>query len=198
MKSLDRDSRPLLLAAIVLSLPLLGGSADPAPSPSGSAAAEPEKPAAVPLSAALFAEPPTAAPPEEAWQTARAISGIRMGRDARKHGCSVKHVGAWVRVGCDALDTGRIDLLTGETRDLSFRVDKDAKGYLDGDSMFVQFSMRAGDRRIVQWASPDMWVWVWRDGPDLMASGAQPVGGMLGVVLQVDWASGTEPVITLH
>lgn len=184
-----------LALALVLSIsfPFLSASAEPAPSSSGSASA-PEPPAD-PISAAAFAGN-SKAPPDEAWKTARPLSGVRIGRDAKDNKCVVKHVAEWVRVSCAGLDSGRVDLIAGEARDLSILVATTKEpSVLFGDDMQVQFSMRPGDRRIIQWLETDVWWEVWGGGT--MASGLRVIGPMFGVMLQVDWTEGSEPTIAL-
>ena len=68
----------------------------------------------------------------------------------------------------------------------------------DGENIVAQFSMRPGDRRIIQWLSQDLWWWTWLGDEGLMASGIQSVGPMYGLVAQIDWASGPEPILSLH
>lgn len=182
----------LQLTTALLLLPLLGASTDPPPAPSGSASAA--APQSVPLTAALFAGQ-TKAPPEEAWKSAPVLSGIRRGR---QHNCQAKHVAEWVRIRCDGLTTARVDLLAGEKRDLTILEDQDKEGRYMGENMGVQFSMRPGDRRVIQWAEADLWSEVWRGDDGWMSGGARSIGGMLGMVLQVDWASGPEPVISMY
>jgi hypothetical protein len=181
--------RITLSAVWLASAPFFGASADPPPSPSESASASPPP---APLSAALFART-TAAPPEDAWKQAEPIAGVRMGNEARGHGCQVTHVAEWVRVRCDRLVSVRVDVLAGEKRDFSVL----AAGHdYEGDRLLAQFSMRRGDRRVIQWIAPDLWEDIWPgDNGDWMTGGSQPIGPMYGVAVQVDWASGDEPLI---
>jgi len=164
------------LAAVFLSIPFLGASADPAPSPS-----DKSKP-----------------PPEQAWKSAEPFPGLRMGRDAKNHTCFAKRIGEWVRIGCSDLEAGRVDLLSGETRDLTILMDKEDSHGLQGNKMVAQFSMRQGDRRVIQWLEPDVWWWVWQGEEGLMGSGFEVTGPMFGMVAQVDWASGPDPLIAIY
>ena len=64
--------------------------------------------------------------------------------------------------------------------------------------MQAQLSIRQGDRRIIQWIMADAWSQVWPgDNGEWMSGGGQSVGPMLGVTVQVDWASGLEPMISI-
>jgi hypothetical protein len=179
-----------LFTALFLSLPFLGASADPLPSPSGSAVA----PLASVLSAALF-EGTSKAPTEEAWRSAAPLSGVRMGRDAQRHECFVKRIAEWIRIGCAKQTTGRVDLLAGEKRDLTILLDKE-EGFF-GNKMVAQFSMHPGDRRVIQWIEPDLWWSTWTSDGQKWASGFQVTGPMFGMVMQVDWSAGPEPVISI-
>ena len=186
---MNSRGRIALSVAVLAMAPFLGGPA--APPPSGSAAAPP---APDPLSAALFAGS-SSAPPEEAWTSATPIAGVRMGADARRNACWVRHIAEWVRVGCDDLRAARVDLLAGEKRDLSILGSKE--GY-QGESMTAQFSMRPGDRRILQWIVADLWETVWQGENGEWASDAPtPNGPMFGMAVQVDWASGSEPTLSM-
>jgi hypothetical protein len=118
-----------------------------------------------------------------------------MGRGAIDNGCVVEHVLEWVRVRCEKLTTGRVDLVAGEKRDFSIAV-ADHSGGMFGEDMRAVFSMHPGDRRIVQWLVPDEWEDVWWGDEGLMASGVRVVGPMFGAALQVDW-SGPEPKMFL-
>jgi hypothetical protein len=168
---------------------LLGAS--PAPTVSSSASAPP--PVDV-LSAAAFAGT-SAAPTAESWKTARKLTGVRMGRGAIDNGCVVEHVQEWVRVRCERLTTGRVDLVAGEKRDFSITV-ADQSAHSFGEDMQAVFSMHPGDRRVVQWLAPDEWIETWWGDEGLMASGARVIGPMFGAALQVDW-SGPEPKMSL-
>lgn len=185
-------------AALSLATPLYRASADPypSPSPSGSASAS-AAPASVPVSAAAFAGQ-SAVPSEEAWRSAEVLTGVRMGREARDHQCSVTHVSEWVRIHCADLSTGRVDLLAGEARDVTFFPENVHRYSNFGEDMGVQFSMRPGDRRVIQWAAADVWWSVWQGDEGKMASGMQVMGPMFGMVAQIDWASGPEPVIVIY
>jgi hypothetical protein len=176
---------------VLLSLPLLGAS--PAPTASSSAGAPTPPPVDV-MSAAVLAGT-SSAPTPEAWKTARKLSGVRMGRGAIDNGCVVEHVQEWVRVRCEKLNTGRVDLVSGEKRDFSIAAAEHSTGMF-GEDMQPVFSMHPGDRRIVQWLEPDMWEEVWWGDEGLMASGARVIGPMFGAALQVDW-SGPEPKMSL-
>jgi hypothetical protein len=182
---------PLVLVAIVLFMPFVGAAADPAPATSSSASAPPTSP----LSAAIFAGT-SPAPSAEAWKTAAIVTGVRIGGEARRHECYVKHVADWVRIECNNLGAGRADLLAGEKRDLTLF--KGSVRSFDGEDIVAQFSMRPGDRRVIQWTSQDFWWWTWNGDEGLMASGIQSIGPMYGLVAQIDWASGPEPIISLH
>lgn len=186
-----------LFLYVFLSLPFLMALSDPAPSeppaplPSGSASASPPRDV---LSAALFSGT-SKAPPEEAWKNATLISGIRIGADAVRHSCDVRHIAEWVRVECDDMRAARVDILAGEKRD--FTVIGSPDGY-HGEKMSAQFSMRPGDRRIIQWIMSDTWSEVWPgDNGEWMSGGPQSRGPMLGVAVQVDWASGPEPILSI-
>ncbi len=205
--------RIAVATALLAVAPLLGASADydgggprPPPNPpirpppprrpaaSAPAASASASPPAAPLSAALF-EGTSSPPAEAAWKDAAEISGVRMGDEARRRGCTVTHVASWVRVGCKALMAARVDLLAGEKRD--FSILRTGEGY-QGEAMTAQFSMRPGDRRIIQWIAPDLWEDVWPgDNGDWMTDGARPIGPMYGMAVQVDWASGSEPLISM-
>lgn len=190
---------PALFVFVALSVPLLVASADPtpadsaAPAASASASAAPKKD---PLSAAIFAGE-TKAPSEEAWKKeAVALEGVRMGADAERHHCVVKHIAEWVRIECPEMDTARVDILAGEKRDFSVIGSKDG---WNGENMQVQFSMRPGDRRIIQWVMSDLWSEVWPgDYGEWMSGIPNSVGPMLGISMQVDWASGAEPMISVY
>lgn len=179
------------LLVLLCSFPLLGASSGP--TPSSSAGATPFLPVEV-VSAAVFAGT-SGAPAQEAWQTATKLFGVRMGRGAIDNRCVVEHVKEWVRVRCDALSTARVDLVSGEKRDLSIVIEP-KRERLFGDAMDAVFSMHPGDRRIIQWLAADDWAEVWHGDEGLMASGARVIGPMFGVALQVDW-SGPEPKISL-
>lgn len=186
---------PALFVFVFLSIPLLVASADstqsPSAAPSASASAEPQKD---PLSASIFSGT-SKAPSEEAWRNAVLLTGIRMGADAERHGCYAKHIGEWVRIDCKEMTTGRVDLLAGEKRD--FSILPGPRGW-HGENMQVQFSMKAGDRRIIQWIMDDSWSEVWPgDNGEWMSGGSNSRGPMLGVSAQVDWASGPEPIISI-
>jgi hypothetical protein len=183
--------RIALSAALLASAPFFGAIADPTPSPSGSADAGPP---AAPLSAALFTGT-TAAPSEEAWKSAEAISGVRMGDEAKRNDCKVTHVAEWVRVRCERLQAVRIDVLAGEKRD--FSVLPGGNDYR-GDRLLMQFSMRRGDRRVIQGTAADLWQDIWPgEGGEWFSGGSQPQGPMYGVAVQVDWASVDEPMISV-
>ena len=188
---------PALFAFVFLSVPLLVASADSTSSDSSSAAASASAsvaPRQDALSAAIFAVT-TNAPPESAWKDAVKVSGIRMGADAERHECSVRHIGEWVRIECPEMDAGRVDILAGEKRDFSVIGGK--QGW-HGENMTAQFSMHPGDRRIIQWIMPDLWSEVWGgDNGEWMSGGPKNQGPMLGVSVQVDWASGPEPMISV-
>lgn len=178
-----------------LSIPILVASADPEPSgsspaASGSASAAPPKD---PLSTALFAGTSTA-PAEDAWKNAVEVSGIRRGADARRHECVMRHIAEWVRIECKAMRSARVDILAGEIRD--FTVIGESSGY-HGENMQAQFSMHQGDRRIIQWTMVDGWSQVWLGEQGWMSGGTENQGPMLGVAVQVDWASGPEPMISI-
>lgn len=189
---------PALFVFVFLSIPLLVASAESPPeatgaaaSASGSASAAPRKDA---LSAAIFAGT-SKAPADNAWKEAVEITGLRIGADAERHKCYAKHIGEWVRIECPEMDAGRVDILAGEKRD--FTVIGASEGY-QGENMQVQFSMHKGDRRIIQWTMPDLWSEVWPgDNGEWMSGGSNSQGPMLGVALQVDWASGPEPIISI-
>ena len=183
----------------LLSAPLLAASADSAdpasssaPAPSGSASAAPRSDA---LSAAALSGS-TKAPPDQAWKDAVAVTGIRMGADADHHGCRVTHIAEWVRVSCGEMNAARVDLLAGEKRDLTIIGSPSGS---HGEDMSAQFSMRPGDRRILQWIMSDLWSQVWPgDNGEWMSGGSENRGPMLGVSVQVDWASGPEPIIAIY
>ena len=177
---------------VFLSAPLPDAAADPAPAASSSAST----PAPAVMSAALFAGT-TKAPSEGAWKTAAELTGVRMGKEAIRHSCQVKHIAEWVRIHCDNLSTGRADLVAGEKRDLQF-IKSDDRYITNGDSVDAQFSMHAGDRRVIQWTAPDLWWSVWQGDEGKMASGIVAIGVLFGLMVQVDWASGTEPTIAIY
>jgi len=188
---------PALFVFAFLSVPLLVASADPpaadssSPAASSSASAAPKQD---PLSAAIFAGS-SKAPPESAWKDAVKISGVRIGADAERHKCYASHIAEWVRIECPEMNAGRVDLLAGEKRDFTIIAAKDG---WHGENMQVQFSMRPGDRRIIQWIMPDLWSEVWGgDNGEWLSGGSMNQGPMLGVAVQVDWASGTEPMISI-
>lgn len=176
------------LTALFVSLPFLGASAAPPPSASASAAPPPEV-----MSAALFSGT-SSAPSAAAWKTARPLEGVRVGRDAARHKCVITHVAEWIRVTCP--NTGRADLVAGEKRDLTLTLGDEPVADMYGDAMTAQFSMRPGDRRVIQWIEPDLWWSVWDHGA--MASGFMVTGAMSGAVLQVAWAAGSEPVLSMY
>jgi hypothetical protein len=122
---------------------------------------------------------------------------VRMGRDAHEHKCSVTHVAEWVRIQCDRLGTGRADLVAGDKRDLKFFTTKEGLSW-HGENVVAQFSMRPGDRRVIQWIAPDLWWSVWQGDEGKMAGGFQTIGPLFGIVAQIDWASGPEPIISIH
>lgn len=185
-----------LFVLVLLAIPFLPASAEseePASSaaaPSGSASPAPSQDA---VSAALFSGT-TAAPPDNAWKKAKKLTGIRIGADASRHGCYMVHIAEWVRVICGEMRSARIDILAGEKRD--FRVIGSSEGY-HGEDMQAQFSIRQGDRRIIQWIMADIWNFIWRGDEGWMSDGGQSNGPMLGVTVQVDWASGPEPMISI-
>jgi hypothetical protein len=188
---------PALFVFVFLSVPLLVASADPpaadssAPAASSSANAEPKQDS---LSAAIFAGQ-TKAPPESAWKDAVKISGVRIGADAERHKCYASHIAEWVRIECPLMDAARVDILAGEKRDFSVIGSKEG---WHGEVMRAQFSMRPGDRRIIQWIMPDLWSEVWPgDNGEWMSGGPMNQGPMFGVSVQVDWASGPEPLISI-
>ena len=188
---------PALFVLVFLAIPFLPASAEseePASSaaaPSGSASVAPPHDR---VSAALFSGT-TTAPPDNAWKKAVKLEGIRIGADADRHDCFMVHIAEWVRVVCGKMSSARVDILAGEKRD--FRVIGSPEGY-HGEDMRAQFSMRKGDRRIIQWIMVDTWSEVWPSGNgEWMSGGAQSRGPMLGVTVQVDWASGPEPMISI-
>jgi hypothetical protein len=180
------------LLVVLCSFPLLGASSGPTPSSSADAGPAPQVDV---ISAAVFAGT-SSAPTPEVWRTATKLSGVRMGRGAIGEGCVVEHVKEWVRVRCQNLVTARVDLVSGEPRDLSIVAEADQPQQY-GDLMDAVFSMHPGDRRIVQWLVRDTWMDVWHgDGDGLLTGGDMVIGPMFGVALQVDW-SGPEPKISL-
>jgi hypothetical protein len=192
---------PALFVFVALSVPLLVASADPSPADSASPAASASASAKAgprkdPISAAIFAGT-TKAPSEEAWKKdAVAVDGVRMSADAERHRCYVKHIAEWVRIECPEMDTARVDILAGEKRD--FSVIGSSEGW-NGENMQVQFSMRPGDRRVIQWVMADLWSEVWPgDNGEWMSGIPNSLGPMLGASVQVDWASGSEPMIWVY
>jgi hypothetical protein len=188
---------PALFVLVFLALPFLPASADPgqpassAAAPSGSASSAPPPD---PVTAALFSGT-TAAPPDDAWKKAVKLGGVRLGVDASRHGCYMVHIAEWVRVVCSEMSSARVDILAGEKRD--FKVIGSSEGD-HGEDMRAQFSIRQGDRRIIQWIMSDTWSQIWPgDYGEWMSGGAQSQGPMLGVTVQVDWASGPEPMISI-
>jgi hypothetical protein len=186
---------PALIVFVFLSIPFLVASADSAsssPGPSASASVAPPK---HPISASIFAGT-SKAPAEEAWKDAVEVTGIRMGADAERHSCRVKHIGEWVRIECNDMRAARVDILAGEKRD--FTVIGSSEGW-HGENMKAQFSMHSGDRRIIQWIMSDTWSTVWPgDNPgEWMSGGPENQGPMLGVAVQVDWAAGPDPIISI-
>jgi len=189
---------PALFVFVFLSVPLLVASAEsPSPEASASASAASASASGGPrkdqLSAAIFSGT-SKAPPESAWKEAVVVTGIRMGADAEKHACRVTHINEWVRIECTEMSSARVDILAGEKRD--FTVIGDSSGY-HGENMKAQFSMRAGDRRIVQWIMADTWSFVWMGDEGWASGGGENQGPMLGVSVQVDWATGPEPMISI-
>lgn len=189
---------PAFFVFAFLSIPLLVASADSTPSESSSAAPSGSMSAAAPpkdpISASIFSGT-SKAPSEDAWKNAAEVTGIRMGADAARHGCYAKHIGEWVRIECTDMRAARVDILAGEKRD--FKVIGSKEGY-QGENMQAQFSMHAGDRRIIQWIMEDLWSEVWPgDNGEWMSGGSNSRGPMLGVSVQVDWASGPEPMISI-
>jgi len=185
----------LISVAIVLSVPFVGAAADPTPAPATSSSAS--GPPKAPLSAALFAGT-SKAPSDDAWKNAERITGVRMGNEAGRHGCYVKHVAEWVRIQCDSLGTSRADLAAGEKRDLTLFKVPDVGYTSGGENVVAQFSMHPGDRRVIQWIAQDLWWWTWDGDEGRMASGIQSMGAMYGLVAQIDWASGPEPIMTIY
>jgi hypothetical protein len=188
---------PALFVLVFLATPFLPASADSG-QPASSAAAPPGSaspaPPQDPVSAALFSGT-TTAPPDSAWKTAVKLKGVRIGADASQHGCYMVHIAEWVRVVCGEMRSARVDILAGEKRD--FRVIGSKEGY-HGEDMQAQFSIRQGDRRIIQWSMSDTWAEIWPgENGEWMSSGGQSRGPMLGVTVQVDWASGPEPMISI-
>jgi hypothetical protein len=188
---------PGLFIVVFLAIPFLPASADseqPASSasaPSGSASSAPSHD---PVSAALFSGT-TTAPPDNAWKNAVKLGGIRIGADASRHGCHMVHIAEWVRVVCGEMRSARVDILAGEKRD--FRVIGSSDGY-HGEDMQAQLSIRQGDRRIIQWIMSDTWSEIWPgENGEWMSGGGQSRGPMLGVTVQIDWASGPEPMISI-
>jgi len=181
-----------IFIAGIFCIPFVGAAADPTPATSSSAVVPEEST----LSAALFSGT-TPAPPESAWKSASDLKGVRMGTDARNHRCSVKYIAEWVRIQCDNLSTARADLIAGEKRDLKF-VNMDTGFTIEGNNVAAQFSMRPGDRRVIQWVSPDLWWSVWQGDEGKMASGIESIGSVFGLMAQVDWASGPEPTISIY
>jgi hypothetical protein len=181
-----------ILPMFLFCLPFIGNAADPTPATSSSASAPTESI----LSAALFSGT-SPAPTEDAWRSATEIKGVRIGYEARRRLCTVKHVAEWVRIQCTDLNATRVDLVAGEKRDLKFI--KTESGYsMYGENVAVQFSMRPGDRRVLHWIMPDVWWYVWDGDEGKMASGFQPMGPMFGLMVQIDWASGSEPIISVY
>lgn len=180
-----------ILVAVFLFIPF-AGAADTTPTTSSSTATPPPST----LSAALFSGT-TAAPPDDAWKTAPELKGIRMGRGAHRHSCVVKQIAEWVSIACSDLPTARVDLIAGEKRDLKFFNTGERASFF-GSSAGAQFSMHPGDRRVIQWTSPDLWWSVWQGDEGKMASGIMPIGSLFGLMVQVDWASGPEPVIAIY
>lgn len=181
-----------ILAAVVMFIPFTNAAADSTPAPSSSAAA----PVPTALSAALFTET-TKAPSDQAWAAAPDLTGIRMGNEALHHRCAVRRVAEWVRIQCGNLSTTRADLVAGEKRDLTFFQTGESSAWLKEAHIGAQFSMRPGDRRLIQFISPDLWWSVWQGDEGKMASGIVTVGAMFGIMVQVDW-SGPEPVIAIY
>jgi hypothetical protein len=176
----------------IFCIPFVGAAADPTPEASSNAAGPEEST----LSAALFSGT-TTTPPESAWKSASDLKGVRMGTDARNHHCSVKYIAEWVRIQCDNLSTVRADLIAGEKRDLKF-FKVDAGISIEGDNVVAQFSMRPGDRRVIQWTSPDLWWFVWQGDEGKMASGIESIGPVFGLMAQIDWATSSEPTISIY
>lgn len=183
-----------LLGAVFLATPLPNAAADPTPATSSSASAPAPAPAV--MSAALFAGT-TKAPSEDAWNTAAELTGVRMGKEAIRHSCQVKHIAQWVRIHCHDLSVVRADLIAGEKRDLQLIKSKGRYSF-DGENVDAQFSMHAGDRRVIQWTAPDLWWSVWQGDEGKMASGIVSIGQLFGLMVQVDWASGAEPIIAIY
>ena len=106
-----------------------------------------------------------------------------------------RYIAEWIRVECHAMRAARVDILAGEKRD--FTVIGSPDGY-HGEDMTAQFSMRPGDRRIIQWIMSDTWSDIWRgENGEWFTGGSHYQGPMLGVAVQVDWASGPEPIISI-
>lgn len=164
------------------------------------AAADSNSTAAMPSTSNAAASPfagKTSEPAAAAWKSATIVEGVRMGTGAHKHAYTVRHVAEWVRIQCNDLSTARADLVAGKKRDLKFfKVDEGSS--IEGDHVVAQFSLRPGDRRVIQWTSPDLWWSVWQGDEGKMASGIQPIGAVFGVMAQIDWSSGSEPIISIY
>jgi hypothetical protein len=188
---------PALFVFVFLSIPLLVASAQSSPTDSAAAGASASASAAAPpkdpVSAKLFTGT-SAAPSEDAWKTAVEVTEIRIGADARRHACKMTHINEWVRIHCSNLMAARVDILAGEKRD--FKIIGSSDGY-HGEYMQVQFSMHVGDRRIIQWTMDDTWSQVWPGEDGWMSGGSETQGPMFGVAVQVDWASESEPLISI-
>lgn len=132
----------------------------------------------VPLDADLPGPEKSAVPTAREWLSA---TPVRLSRTSRVGAeCAATRVREWLRVRCP-VKTFALSLLGGSNEGLSFWIGPEAEGQW-GE---VQFPIRRGDRRVVQF-------WASREGD---AGGLEPKPS---VVLQEQWIEGeSAPTITV-
>ena len=146
-----------------------------------SASSLPASPSAAP-GAPLDADVPgtdkSSVPSAKEWQSATAVPLSRTSEAAA--GCLATRVREWMRVRCP-VDTFALSLLGGSNESLSFWIGPESEGRF-GE---VQFPLRRGDRRVVQF-------WTQRKEAD---------GSVVpepGLVLQEQWIEGEpSPTVTV-
>ncbi len=118
----------------------------------GTATGSPDKPAPAPLPAISSVSWPeeTSKPPSlEEWKTAEELSA--RGGGASK--CRIRRVREWVRVRCLESETIEIEQVAGpQVHTLGVEVPPNA--YANIGSGGTVFSVRRGDRRVMQWLTP--------------------------------------------
>lgn len=141
--------------------------------------ADPTALASHPIDTKLNQAPPARSPSPKAadWLTAAPMKLTRT--SPASAGCVATRVREWLRVRCP-LKTFALSLLGGSTEGLSFWIGPENQGQY-GE---VQFPLRPGDRRVVQF---------WGQEAD-EAGGAIPVPT---IVLQEQWIDGDVPTITV-